>query len=51
MVGWVVVDVLEEDPNMDDDDNDGAMMILNNDLPVDRAECGKCSHTPEYMLL
>ena len=27
------------------------MMILNTDLPVDRAECGKCSHAPEYVLL
>ena len=51
MCGWVVVDVLDEDDNMDDDDDDGAMMILNPDLPVDRAECGKCSHTPENVLL
>ena len=51
MCGWVVVDVLDEDDNMDDDDDDDAMMILKTDLPVDRAECGKCSHAPEYMLL
>ena len=51
MVGWFVVDVLDEDPYMDDDDDDDAMMILNTDLPVDRTECGKRSHAPEYVLL
>ena len=39
----------DDDDNMDDDDD--ALMILNPDLPVDRAECGKCPHTPENVLL
>ena len=27
------------------------MLMMKTDLPVDRAECGKCSHAPENMLL